>query len=102
MARNRRTARVKTQPIVARWAAFHALRHTYAALQLAAGANVVQLSRVLGHHSAAFTLHVYAHLLDGEEAPALDLSVVCWPRQPVCGQRWSATPRRSSCYRGEG
>jgi integrase len=56
------------------WAAFHTLRHTYASLQLAAGVNVVQVSRALGHHSAAFTLDTYVHLLEGEEAPALDLS----------------------------
>ena len=36
----------------------------------------MQLSRALGHHSAAFTLDVYAHLLDGEDAPALDLGAV--------------------------
>lgn len=53
---------------------FHALRHTYASLQLAAGVNVLQLSRALGHHSAAFTLLVYTHLLEGDEAPPLDLS----------------------------
>jgi hypothetical protein len=27
----------------------------------------------LGHHSAAFTLSRYTHLLPGDEAPALDL-----------------------------
>ena len=52
----------------------HTLRHTYASLQLAGGANVVQLSRALGHHSASFTLDVYVHLLEGEEVPALDLA----------------------------
>jgi integrase len=57
------------------WAGFHALRHTYASLQLAHGVNVVQLSRALGHHSPAFTLEVYAHLLPGEGAPALDLDM---------------------------
>lgn len=56
------------------WAAFHTLRHTYASLQLASGVNVVQVSRALGHHSAAFTLDTYVHLLEGEEAPALDLA----------------------------
>jgi len=56
------------------WAAFHTLRHTYASLQLAAGVNIVQLSRALGHHSASFTLDTYVHLLEGEEAPALDLT----------------------------
>jgi len=59
--------------IGAPWAGFHTLRHTYASLQLARGVNIVQLSRVLGHHSPAFTLSVYTHLLPGEGAPALDL-----------------------------
>ena len=56
------------------WAGFHSLRHTFASLQLARGVNVLQLSRALGHHSPAFTLAVYAHLLPGDEAPALDLA----------------------------
>jgi hypothetical protein len=43
-------------------------------MQLANGVNVVQLSRVLGHHSAAFTLSVYTHLIPGEGAPALELA----------------------------
>ena len=62
------------EEVGAPWAAFHTLRHTYASLQLAGGANVVQLSRALGHHSASFTLDVYVHLLEGEEVPALDLA----------------------------
>ena len=61
------------EEVGAGWGAFHTLRHTYASLQLASGANVVQLSRALGHHSASFTLDVYVHLLEGEEAAALDL-----------------------------
>jgi integrase len=47
--------------------AFHAFRHTFASRQLAAGCNIVALSRALGHHSAAFTLAVYGHLLEGNE-----------------------------------
>lgn len=62
------------QEIGAPWAAFHTLRHTYASIQLARGVNVLQLSRVLGHHSPAFTLSRYCHLLEGDEAPALDLA----------------------------
>lgn len=58
----------------ASWAGFHTFRHTYASLMLAGGANVLQLSRALGHHSPAFTLTVYTHLLDGEHAPALSLT----------------------------
>jgi integrase len=60
--------------IGAPWAAWHTLRHTYASLQLVRGANIVQLSRALGHHSASFTLDTYIHLLDGEDADALDLA----------------------------
>ena len=62
------------QEVGAGWAAWHTLRHTYASLQLAQGVNVLQLSRVLGHHSPAFTLSVYCHLLPGEQAPALNLA----------------------------
>jgi integrase len=62
--------------IGAPWAGFHTLRHTYASLQLARGVNIVQLSRVLGHHSPAFTLSVYTHLLPGEGAPALDFPML--------------------------
>jgi hypothetical protein len=62
------------QEVGAPWAAFHTFRHTYASLMLAGGANVLQLSRALGHHSPAFTLTVYTHLLDGEHAPPLELA----------------------------
>jgi len=53
------------------------------------GANAVQVQRWLGHHSAAFTLATYVHLLDGNLGDALDLSLelsderpVSWPRKP--------------------
>jgi hypothetical protein len=32
----------------------------------AEGRNAVQVQRWLGHHSAAFTLATYVHLLDGD------------------------------------
>jgi integrase len=71
------------QEVGAPWAGFHTFRHTYASLMLAGGANVLQLSRALGHHSPAFTLTVYTHLLDGEHAPALDLSSELSPVRQV-------------------
>jgi site-specific recombinase XerD len=55
------------------WAGFHTFRHTYASMQLSRGTNIVALSRALGHHSASFTLQVYAHLMKGDEAPALEI-----------------------------
>jgi len=57
------------------WAGFHTFRHTFASMHLSRGTNLLQLSRALGHHSPAFTLTRYTHLLPGEEAPALDLAL---------------------------
>jgi integrase len=47
-----------------RW---HDLRHTFASLLIAGGANITFVSRQLGHSSSQITLSVYAHLLDREE-----------------------------------
>jgi integrase len=58
------------------WAAFHAFRHTFASIHIREGTDIVALSRALGHHSPAFTLSRYAHLLPGEVAPPLDLDGV--------------------------
>jgi integrase len=43
-----------------RW---HDLRHTFASLRLAAGANVKRLSQQMGHASVQITLDRYSHLL---------------------------------------
>lgn len=40
---------------------FHDLRHTFASMLIAEGANVVYVSRQLGHANAAITLKIYAH-----------------------------------------
>jgi integrase len=37
------------------------------------GLSVLRLQRWMGHHSPAFTLETYGHLLDGDLGPALDL-----------------------------
>lgn len=56
------------------WIGFHTFRHTAASLLFANGANVVRVQRFLGHHSPAFTLDTYIHLLDDDLGPGLDLS----------------------------
>lgn len=61
------------EEVGAPWAGFHAFRHTFASIHLAEGTNLVALSRALGHHSAAFTLSRYTHLLPGDAAPAIDI-----------------------------
>ena len=54
------------------WASFHTLRHTCATMLFRSGMNAKQVQMWLGHHSPAFTLAVYVHLLadDVGEAPA--------------------------------
>ena len=41
----------------------HALRHTYASAQLAAGVDVRTVAEFLGHTDPGFTLRTYAHLM---------------------------------------
>jgi len=52
---------------------FHTLRHTCASLLIESGFSVLRLQRWMGHHSPAFTLERYGHLLDDDLGPALDL-----------------------------
>jgi integrase len=42
----------------------HDLRHTFASILISHGADVVSVSRQLGHASPDITLKVYAHLFD--------------------------------------
>ena len=42
----------------------HDARHTFASVLIAEGADVVYVSRQLGHADPAITLRVYAHLFD--------------------------------------
>jgi integrase len=55
-------------------ATFHSLRHTHASSLIAAGIDVLSISRRLGHGSPAITLGVYGHLFkpDDRAAPAID------------------------------
>jgi integrase len=69
----RRVLKPLVEEVNAPWAGFHTFRHTFASIHLSEGTNLLQLSRALGHHSAAFTLTRYTHLLPGDEAPALDV-----------------------------
>ena len=45
----------------------HDARHTFVAHLLAAGANPVYVKDQAGHHSAAFTLDVYGHLIPSQK-----------------------------------
>ena len=49
------------------WAHFHSFRHTVASELFDAGRNPVQVQHWLGHHSVAFTMSTYVHLLDSKD-----------------------------------
>ncbi len=55
------------------WIGFHTFRHTAASLLFDGGSNVVRVQRFLGHHSPAFTLDTYVHLLNDDLGEGLDL-----------------------------
>jgi integrase len=60
---------------------FHALRHSSASALIAAGLDVVSVSRRLGHGSPAITLSVYAHMFrETDKAAAEAIDAVMRPR----------------------
>ena len=78
------------------WAGYHELRHTFASLHFARGTNIVRVSRLLGHHSPAFTLDTYAHLIPGDEVPPLDLDAeIGVSKECADGTGLDGTPRES-------
>lgn len=66
---------------------FHALRHTYVSLCVAAGNPPLQLSRFMGHAKVTTTLAIYTHLFDDDHADSIvvlvftahDSSPWMWP-----------------------
>jgi integrase len=72
----RRVLKPTAQEAGVPWVGFHSFRHTCASLLFAQGRNAVQVQRWLGHHSAAFTLARYVHLLDGDIGEPLALGVL--------------------------
>ncbi|MGW4482018.1 site-specific integrase [Rhodococcus triatomae] len=50
---------------------FHALRHTYASLCVAAGIPPLEIARFMGHSKVTTTLSVYAHLFEDDHADAM-------------------------------
>ena len=46
---------------------------THASMLIESGLSPLRLQRWMGHHSPAFTLETYGHLIDGDLGPALDL-----------------------------
>ncbi len=53
---------------------FHAFRHTCASLLIERGLSLLRLQVWMGHHSAAYTIDTYGHLVDPDLSTALDLT----------------------------
>jgi integrase len=70
------------------WAGFHTFRHTCATTLFRRGLNAKQVQVWLGHHSPAFTLATYVHLIpdDLPEADFLD-EVTARPDEKVCEEQ---------------
>ena len=71
-------------------AGWHTLRHTCGTLLFRHGANAVQVQRWLGHHSPAFTLAVYVHLLP-DDAPDPDFLDGLTDGRPASARSEAAT-----------
>ncbi|GGF13023.1 tyrosine-type recombinase/integrase [Williamsia phyllosphaerae] len=50
---------------------FHALRHTYASLCVAAGIPPLEIARFMGHAKVTTTLTIYAHLFEDDHTDAM-------------------------------
>jgi len=56
----------------------HALRHTHASALIAAGKDVVMISRRLGRKNPTVTLNSYSHLFKRDDIEAADaMQTVC-------------------------
>jgi integrase len=72
---------------------FHDLRHTYAALMIAAGAHPKYLQAQMGHSSIRVTLDLYGHLFPDANRGVLDaLDALTAPSMPHRGNAPKITP----------
>jgi len=54
-------------------AGLHSLRHTHASMLIAAGMDILTISRRLGHSTPTVTLSVYGHLISGTDDRAAQI-----------------------------
>jgi integrase len=57
----------------------HSLRHTHASMLIAAGMDVLTISRRLGHGSPTITFAIYGHLLDNSDDKAAQIMDAAFP-----------------------
>ena len=81
---------------------FHDLRHTYAALMVAAGAHPKYLQAQMGHSSIRVALDLYGHLFPDANRDVLEsLDALTTPSTPHHANAPKTTSERESpCYQG--
>lgn len=67
---------------------FHDLRHTYASLMIAAGANPLAIASQLGHKDARLVMSRYGHLYPGAARSAAQLLDSMTESNPDVGEAW--------------
>jgi integrase len=71
----------------------HSLRHTHASMLIAAGMDILTISRRLGHASPTVTLNTYGHLIHGTDDQAAAIMEAAFGRKAV-----AATILLPNCY----
>jgi hypothetical protein len=86
----------------------HQLRHHFASLLLRGGVDIKRVQEWLGHHSAAFTLDIYGHLMpDDHEASLRQVEAIfatplrSAPDGPSDGPAWRGRPLRARSRRSD-
>lgn len=64
-------------------ATLHSLRHAHASRLIAAGVDILTVSRRLGHGSPAITLNVYGHLYTNTDERAAVVAETAFGGNPV-------------------
>jgi hypothetical protein len=80
---------------IGQWVGFHTLRHTCATIAFRHGANAKQVQLWLGHHSPAFTLTTYVHLLPDDLPDPAFLDTV------TAGNKLATRPAETCRNQGE-
>lgn len=70
----------------------HALRHSFASLLIEAGEPLTYIQQQLGHHSPAFTLAVYGHLMPRGDRRAVDRLDDATPEATIRNPRATVEP----------
>jgi len=78
----------------------HDARHTHASLLIAAGADVVAVSRRLGHSNPAITLSTYSHAFARRDAAPLGEQLAAFMRKEASGGCVSVVPSPESAVPG--